>query len=134
MRFFAPMGRLPHNLAARLTQIDYDRQMAFVAIGRDDQGRQDGLGVVRMSADPDNRRAEYAVIVRSDVKGSGLGYVLMQTIIDYARKRGIGELFGLVLRENERMLAMCREMGFVLCAVKEDPTLIEVVLDLRGTA
>ncbi|MGE0660932.1 MAG: GNAT family N-acetyltransferase, partial [Reyranellaceae bacterium] len=134
MRFFAPMGRLPHNLAARLTQIDYDRQMAFVAIGRDAQGRQDGLGVVRMSADPDNRRAEYAVIVRSDVKGSGLGYVLMRTIIDYARKRGIGELFGLVLRENERMLAMCREMGFALRAVKEDPTLVEVVLDLRGTA
>jgi len=131
MRFFAPMGQLPHNLAARLTQIDYDRQMAFVAIGRDEDGREDGLGVVRLSADPDNKRAEYAVIVRSDVKGSGLGYVLMQTIIDYARKRGIGELYGLVLRENERMLAMCREMGFVLRAVPDDPTLVEVVLALR---
>ncbi len=131
MRFFAPMGRLPHNLAARLTQIDYDRQMAFVAFGKDAEGRDDGWGVVRISADPDNRRAEYAVTVRSDLKGTGLGYVLMQTIIDYARKRGIGEIFGVVLRENERMLAICRELGFALRGVPEDPSLVEVVLALQ---
>ena len=131
MRFFAPLGQLPHNLAARLTQIDYDRQMAFVAIGEDGAGGPDGLGVVRISADPDNRRAEYAVIVRSDVKGAGIGYVLMQAIIDYARKRGIAEMFGIVLRENERMLAMCRELGFQLRTVPDDPTVVEVVLALR---
>lgn len=131
MRFFAPMGKLPHNLAARLTQIDYDRQMAFLAFGADENGKQDGLGVVRISADPDNRRAEYAVTVRSDLKGSGIGYVLMQTIIDYARARGIGEIFGIVLRENERMLQICREMGFVLRGVPEDPSLVEVALTLN---
>jgi acetyltransferase len=131
MRFFAPMGKLPHNLAARLTQIDYDRQMAFLAFGTDAEGKQEGLGVVRIAADPDNKRAEYAVTVRSDIKGAGLGYVLMQTIIDYARNRGIGEIYGVVLRENERMLAMCREMGFTLRGVPEDPTLVEVVLALN---
>ena len=68
--------------------------------------------------------------VRSDIKGIGLGYVLMQTIIDYARVRGIGEMFGIVLRENERMLKICREMGFTLRAVPDDPTVVEVVLPL----
>jgi acetyltransferase len=131
MRFFAPMGKLPHNLAARLTQIDYDRQMAFLAFGADAEGKPDGWGVVRLSADPDNKRAEYAITVRSDVKGIGLGYVLMQTIIDYARNSGIGEIFGLVLRENERMLKIARDMGFALRGVPEDPTLVEVVLPLR---
>ncbi|MGE0151860.1 MAG: GNAT family N-acetyltransferase [Reyranellaceae bacterium] len=131
MRFFAPMGRLPHNLAARLTQIDYDRQMAFVAFGAGADGKPDGWGVVRISADPDNRRAEYAVTVRSDMKGTGIGYVLMQSIIDYARRRGIGEIFGIVLRENERMLQICREMGFALRSVPEEPSLVEVVLALN---
>ena len=58
-------------------------------------------------------------------------FTSMQTIIDYARKRGIGEIYGIVLRENERMLAMCREMGFTLRGVPEDPTLVEVVLALN---
>jgi acetyltransferase len=131
MRFFAPMSRLPHNLAARLTQIDYDRQMAFLAFVTDENGQQDGLGVVRLAADPDNRRAEYAVTVRSDAKGSGVGKVLMQTIVEYARQRGIGEIYGTVLRENERMLSVCRKMGFALHAVPGDPTLVEVVLPLN---
>jgi acetyltransferase len=131
MRFFAPMSRLPHNLAARLTQIDYDRQMAFLAFATDAEGKQDGLGVVRIAADPDNRRAEYAITVRSDVKGAGVGRVLMRSIVDYARQRGIGEIFGTVLRENERMLRVCRAMGFTLQAVPEDPTIVEVVMALR---
>ncbi|MDF3073307.1 MAG: acetyltransferase [Alphaproteobacteria bacterium] len=131
MRFFAPMSRLPHNLAARLTQIDYDRQMAFLAFTTDAEGKQDGLGVVRIAADPDNRRAEYAITVRSDVKGAGVGRVLMRSIVDYARQRGIGEIFGTVLRENERMLRVCRAMGFTLQVVPEDPTIVEVVMALR---
>jgi acetyltransferase len=131
MRFFAPISRLPHNLAARLTQIDYDRQMAFLAFSTDEHGKEDGLGAVRLAADPDNKRAEYAVTVRSDLKGSGIGRLLMNTIIDYARQRGVGELYGLVLRENERMLKICRDMGFALRGVPDDPTTVEVVLPLN---
>ena len=99
-------------------------------VGTDEHGKEDGLGAVRLAADPDNKRAEYAVTVRSDLKGSGIGRLMMRTIIDYARQRGVGELFGLVLRENERMLKICRDMGFAVRGVPDDPTVVEVVLPL----
>src|SRR5262249_22280504 len=82
-RFFVAMKALPPALLARLTQIDYDREMALVA---QDPASGALSGVVRLSADPDNLRAEYAVVVRSDWKGRGLGYALMGAIIDYARE------------------------------------------------
>ena len=109
LRFFTPMRQLPPTLLARLTQIDYDREMAFVLI---DRKRDEFLGVSRFSADPDNVSAEFAVSVRSDLTGHGLGRLLMQRLIDYARKRGTGEMTGDVLEENARMLALCRELGF----------------------
>ena len=87
--------------------------MAFVAIappGSADAG--DILGVARLIADPDNERAEFAVMVRSDWHGRALGFRLMQTLINYADRRGIGTLYGDVLRENTTMLQMARELGF----------------------
>ena len=109
LRFFAPIKELGHRFAARLTQIDYDREMAFVAI---DPGSQGIAGVVRLISDPDNERAEFAVMVRSDHKGLGLGYRLMEEILRYARQRGVGRVHGDVLRENTTMLQMARELGF----------------------
>jgi len=126
MRFFAPLAHLTHELAARLTQIDYDRQMAFVALG----GGGEIWGVVRLSADPDNVSAEFAIIVRSDLKGSGLGRLMMARIIAYARQRGLGRIEGLVLRENETMLDFSRHLGFAVTGVPEDPTIVRVVLAL----
>jgi acetyltransferase len=120
-RFLAPIRALSHQLAARLTQIDYDREMALVAMQRDTV-----LGIARYFADPDRLQAEYAVAVRSDWKGRGVGYVLMQRLIEIARKYGIGELVGDVLRENEPMLAMCRELGFGMRADPNDAALIRV--------
>jgi len=132
LRFFAAIKTLPPALAARLTQIDYDREMAFVAVPVDQP--TDGLwGVVRLAADPDLDRAEYAVIVRSDVIGRGLGWTLMREIIDHARRRGIGELFGEVLRENSRMRAMCGKLGFSERR-SEDPDIVLVTLDLHRPA
>ncbi|HZH26439.1 MAG TPA: bifunctional acetate--CoA ligase family protein/GNAT family N-acetyltransferase [Azospirillaceae bacterium] len=132
LRFFAPMKRLSHPAAARLTQIDYDREMALVAVkrggGRD--GADEILGVVRITADPDNTKAEYAVLVRSDMKGRGLGYLLMREILDYARNRGIGTVFGQVLRENVNMLRMAGELGFHRHDDPQDPGLVEVEIDL----
>ena len=84
-------------------------------------GRGAALGVVHFFADPDKLRAEYAVAVRSDWKGRGLGYLLMTRLIDVARQRGISELVGEVLRENEPMLQMCRELGFVVSSNLADP-------------
>jgi len=109
LRFFTPWRELPPKQLARFTQIDYDREMAFALISAD---RQDFLGVVRLAADPDNIRAEFAVLVRSDLKGHGLGRILMDRLIAFARERGIQTLFGEVLQENTIMLSLCRDLGF----------------------
>lgn len=123
LRFFAPMKEVSHAFAARLTQIDYDREMALVAAA---PGSPDILGVARIVADPDNDKAEYAVMVRSDLKGQGLGYQLMTEILDYARTRGIKRVFGDVLRENRTMLAMAAELGFTIVPDPDDPQLVRV--------
>jgi acetyltransferase len=127
LRFFTPMKRLPHVLAARLSQIDYDREMAILA--RSDESAP-VLGVARFSADPDNRRAEFAVALRSDWKGRGLGYLLMNRLIDVARRRGIAEIIGDVLHENEPMLKLARRLGFTLANHPEDRELVRVVKTL----
>jgi acetyltransferase len=121
LRFFAPVRGISHALAARLTQIDYDREMALVA-------QHDGsvLGIARYFADPDRLGAEYAVAVRSDWKGRGVGYLLVTRLIEIARRYGIGELIGEVLHENRRMLDMCRGLGFVLSPHPADASLVRV--------
>ena len=111
MRFFAQMREMSAAMAARLTQLDYNREMALAAFPADGADRS-GLGVVRLVADPDNQRAEFAITIRSEDKGRGLGRALMERIIDYAVKRGIGEVWGDVLADNGRMLALCDELGF----------------------
>lgn len=129
LRFFTPLKRLSPQLAARLTQIDYDREMAFVA-----EREGEILGAVRISADPDNIEAEYAVFVRSDMKGKGLGYLLMQEMIAYAKSRGIQAVTGKVLRENTTMLQMATELGFVRRRDSEDPNIVEVRVELQPAA
>lgn len=127
LRFFTPMKGLPHALAARLSQIDYDREMAVVA-RLDADGP--ALGVARFSADPDNRRCEFAVALRSDWKSKGLGFLLMARIIDIARQRGIAEMIGDVLHENEPMLSLAKSLGFALTAHPEDRELVRVTKKL----
>jgi acetyltransferase len=117
MRFFAPIKEFSHAFVARLTQIDYARAMAFVAI-EESSGKL--LGVVRLHANANYDAGEYAVQVRSDLKGHGLGWLLMQMIIEYARAEGIGTIEGQVLRENTSMLAMCRQLGFQITADPDD--------------
>ena len=131
MRFFAPMGRLSPEITERLTQIDYDREMALVAVAPGEAEPEDVFGVVRIIADPDNRRAEYAIIVDSSIKGQGLGRILMDRIIAHARRRGIAEIWGDVLRENHRMLAVCEEFGFRREAHPEEREAVRVVLTLQ---
>jgi len=110
MRFLAPVRELPPSLLARLTQIDYDREMAFVLLEKNGAI----ASVARLASDPDGQRAEFAVIARSDLKGHGIGRLLMGRLVAYARSRGIGELFGDVLAENTAMLALCRDLGCAL--------------------
>jgi acetyltransferase len=135
LRFFAPMKEASHAFVARLTQIDYDREMALVAT-EGSEPHAPILGVARIVADPDNENAEYAVMVRSDLKGQGLGYQLMTDILDYARGRGIKRVFGDVLRENRTMLVMAEELGFKIVPDVNDPQVVRVDCDLtkRQTA
>jgi acetyltransferase len=112
LRFFTGVRELPEADLAHLTQIDYDRDMAFVAVSRDAAGTEEILGVARACADPDNNAAEFAVLVRSDLKGQGLGTLLMRKLIRYCRERGTGELRGDVMTENGAMLQLARTLGF----------------------
>ncbi|HLZ01169.1 MAG TPA: bifunctional acetate--CoA ligase family protein/GNAT family N-acetyltransferase [Bradyrhizobium sp.] len=115
LRFFAPMKQFTHEFIARLTQLDYARAMAFVAL---DENTNEIVGVVRIHSDSNYENAEYAILLRSDLKGRGLGWALMQLIIEYARSEGLKAISGQVLAENTVMLDMCRHLGF---DVKLDP-------------
>jgi acetyltransferase len=115
LRFFAPMKEFTHEFIARLTQLDYARAMAFVAF---DEATGDLVGVVRIHSDSIYESGEYAILLRSDLKGRGLGWALMQLMIEYARSEGLKTISGDVLQENTVMLEMCRKLGF---AIKADP-------------
>jgi acetyltransferase len=133
MRFFGTMRRLPRSKLARFTQIDYDREMALVAIERDADGIERSLGEVRAMADPDNAFAEFAIVVSSQVKGLGLGRLLLQNVIDYCRSRGTGELRGETMAGNLRMQRLARDLGFELKS-GADPGTIDLRLPLRMAA
>ncbi|MEJ1961669.1 MAG: GNAT family N-acetyltransferase [Gammaproteobacteria bacterium] len=111
-RFFRAVKHLPPGDLAYLTQLDYERAMAFIATASGSDGQPETLGVVRAQADPDNENAEFAVLVRSDLKGHGLGSALMQKIIQYCRQRGTRRIAGDVLASNTRMLQLAAAHGF----------------------
>jgi len=114
LRFFSAMRELPPAQLARLTQIDYDRAMAFIATRPGPDGQPETLGVVRAVADADNQSAEFAIIVRSDLKGQGLGYVLFQKLVDYFRGHGTAEIVGDALAENLGVQKLVRHFGGVV--------------------
>ncbi|POG21343.1 protein acetyltransferase [Aeromonas bestiarum] len=119
-RFFADVGELGHEELARMTQIDYDREMAFVAVGQDGAFRQQILGVVRAISNPDQSDAEFAILVRSDLKGLGLGKLMMEKIVRYARERGIGQLSGMTMPSNRGMINLAKRLGFKIDIQLED--------------
>jgi acetyltransferase len=120
LRFFGLIKEFSHAFLARLTQLDYARAMAFVVL-EEESGRM--LGVVRLHSDANYEAGEYAILVRSDLKGRGLGWLLMQMIIEYARVEGLRRIEGQVLRGNTTMLAMCDELGF---EIESDPADSEI--------
>jgi len=131
-RFFGLVKSLPHSEMAKLTQIDYDREMAFIATGVDQDIRHETLGVVRTVTDANNHTAEYAVVVRSDLKGEGLGWKLLSKMIEYCRARGTRVMKGEVLSNNRKMLNMAKEMGFTISAAPGEAGVKRVALDLTA--
>lgn len=130
-RFFREVKELGQSELARMTQIDYEREMAFIAVQEGENG-EEALGEVRTVTDPDNTRAEFAVTVRSDLKGTGLGRLLMEKMIRYCRGRGTGVLHGQVLARNCSMLRLARQLGMSEEA-GDDPETVTVVLDLQAS-
>ena len=126
MRFLGPIKELSHAQVSYFTHLDYAHAMAFIAL---DEASGEMLGVARLH-DTDNASAEYAVIVRSDLKSHGLGWQLMQLTIAYARARGLRTIEGLVLHENTTMLEMCRTLGFELTSDPKDASVCRVKLAL----
>ena len=156
LRFFSARRELPRSEIARLAQIDYAREMAFIAVrqtpgddadaetlGRQHKdaetlGRQhtdaETLGVVRAVIDPDNLAAEFAIMVRSDLQRGGLGRVLLKKMIEYLARRGTQRLVGMVLRENDGMRELARSLGLTLDPTASDADSLHFVLDLPSPA
>ncbi len=132
-RFMNTLRELSQTQLVRLTQIDYDREMAFVACV--DHARIDGLevqiGVARYAINPDGESCEFAIVVSDDWQGKGLARRLMGVIIDTARSRGIKYMNGDFLSENRRMIQFVTSLGFVLAPHPEDPGLKQGVLVLN---
>ena len=129
LRFFAPVRTFPHPFIARLIQIDYSREIVFVAV---DPHSGAMLGAVRLHADANHESGEYAVLVRSDTKGRGLGWQLMRLITEWARAEGLRTINGEVLSENVTMLQMCRELGFTIRSDPGNPGILNVERKLTG--
>ncbi|MEO6745604.1 MAG: bifunctional acetate--CoA ligase family protein/GNAT family N-acetyltransferase [Caldimonas sp.] len=132
LRFFSVRRELPRSELARLTQIDYAREMAFIAVEMLPSGAEQTLGVVRAVADPDNVEAEFAIIVRSDLKGEGLGHRLLAKMIGYLRSRGTQRLSAYVLRENVSMRELAASHAFVVDPARSDSDALCYTLDLTA--
>ena len=129
LRFFARVAELSAEESKKLSHLDYAHEMAFVAL---DEATGQMLGLVRLKDELDEQTAEFAIMVRSQLKAHGLGWLLMHRVIDYAKKKGLRRVYGDVLAENATMLQMCAELGFYEQDIGSD--MRRVVLDLASAA
>lgn len=133
MRLFYSKREISPAELTRLTQIDYQSEMAFIAttvIVGNAQDKPETLGVVRAITDPANAHTEMAIMVRSDLKGSGLGRLLLEKMIRYCRERGIPEMTASVLQANQRMLTLAKKMGFT--TADSSKGVVDLRLRLQG--
>jgi acetyltransferase len=137
-RFVSQLAELPPSMLSRFTLIDYDREMALVAVQRERIVDEEGevshkdriVGVSRYVTNPDHSSCEFALLVADDFAGKGLGSRLMHSIMEVARDRGLAEIQGLVLANNPTMLKLMRRLGFEVRAFEEDPEFKLVVHQL----
>nr|WP_277817111.1 GNAT family N-acetyltransferase [Solimonas terrae] len=128
LRFFASIRHFSHEMAARMSQIDYDRELVLVAEAAGEPGL---CALAQLVIDPYGEDGEFAVLVHHLHAGAGLGHQLMDELLAYGRRHGLHRIHGDVLSENLAMLALARRLGFVVVA-HEDPGCRRVVLDLAG--
>jgi acetyltransferase len=128
LRFFAPIREVSHDLLDKLIHYDPARAMAFIAI---DEQSQKMLGVVRLHDDTGGESAEFAILVRSWLKGHGVGWLLMKHMIKFSKDKDLKIVHGQVLSENTTMLAMCAELGFHIADDPDDAGVKTVTLLMR---
>ena len=130
-RFMNTVRELTPAMLVRFTQIDYDREMAFVAV-REEDGREIEVGVARYITSPDARTCEFAVVVADAWQGKGLGRRMLERLIEVARWRGLRTMVGHILGGNQSMLALCKKLGFEISDHPEDAAMKRAVLDLNA--
>jgi len=125
-RFMYRMGDISPMMLARFTQIDYDREMALVAV--ENEGTEDArlLGVARYVGNPDRKSCEFALAIADDMQKKGVGRQLMELLMNVARDRGLTIMEGDVLAENRKMLRLCEKLGFRIVRSPEDPEVVIV--------
>jgi acetyltransferase len=128
-RFFSALRALTPEQMARMTQVDYDREMAFIATRQDADGHEDTVGVSRLVRDAPEH-GEFAVIVQPDTKGTGLASHLMKRLLDWGRSQGMREVVGQVLSDNRPMLSFIRKLGFTIHPVPGEPDIVEAKFDM----
>jgi acetyltransferase len=130
-RFFYRMGELAPAMLARFTQVDYDRELALVAVtGAEEGGTPAFVAVARYLANPDLGNAEFAVVVGDAWQHRGIATLLMRKLIECAKRRGFARMSGVVLRQNEAMLALMRALGFAIEDDAEDPAQVVATMAL----
>ena len=132
-RFFYRLHQLTPAMLARFTQVDYDREVALLALARGPVRSPTGemiVGISRYIANHDGESAEFAVVVADAWQGRGIGRMLMERIIACAKKRGFKRLEGIVLRANQGMLKFSEQLGFEVRDDPNEPEQVTVVLTL----
>ena len=128
MRFFSTTRELTPAMLARFTQVDYDRELALIALQEDTAGPM--LGVARYAPNPDGESCEFAVTVDDQWQGSGVAGLLMRALIDAARERGFKTMDGTILKANRRMLRFAKQLGFTVASRPEGGDIVTVALPL----
>jgi acetyltransferase len=128
-RYMNSVQELTEEMLARLTQLDYGREMALVAVV-EELGKEIGLGVSRYAINPDGNTCEFALVIADNIAGKGLGQKLMVTLMDAARAHGLSIIEGEVLNNNHKMLKLMNRLGFTLKSSEDDPSVMKVSKEL----
>ncbi|MDG6777248.1 bifunctional acetate--CoA ligase family protein/GNAT family N-acetyltransferase [Thiomicrorhabdus sp. zzn3] len=130
LRFMKHLQTLTPEMLYRFTQIDYDREMAFIATTEMRDNTTVEIGVARYTTNPDGQSCEMAIVVRDDYQHQGVASLLMESLINHAKSKGLRKMEGEVLTENRAMLDLAKTFGFRLHPLEEDDQVVAISLDL----